>query len=105
MPPAAFAAGACAVECIASPFARRHSSHAMLRAILVHSVGASRLHWGRSRNTSARRWLNLACNNSAVICSPLAGSRFPCVTSAGDGSVLVAAVGMISTPALISGTV
>eukprot|EP00965_Chrysotila_dentata_P094561 3126476-Pleurochrysis_carterae.AAC.1 len=70
----------------------------MLRAMLVHSVGASRVHWGRSRNTSARRWVNLACSNSAVICPPLAGSRFPCLTTAGDASVLVAAVGMISTP-------
>eukprot|EP00965_Chrysotila_dentata_P101566 3353026-Pleurochrysis_carterae.AAC.1 len=84
MSPAAFAVGACAVECIASLFARRHSSHAMFRAMLVHSVGASRVHWGGSRNTSARRWLNLVCSNAAGICPPLAGSRFPCVTTAGD---------------------
>eukprot|EP00965_Chrysotila_dentata_P163777 5406918-Pleurochrysis_carterae.AAC.1 len=60
MSPAALVVGACAVECIASLFVRRHSSHAMFRAMLVHSVGASRVHWGRSRNTSARLWLNLA---------------------------------------------
>eukprot|EP00965_Chrysotila_dentata_P007234 234759-Pleurochrysis_carterae.AAC.1 len=70
MSPAAFADGACGVECIASLFTRRHSSHAMLRAMLVHSVGSSRVHSGRSRKTSARRWLNLACSNSAVICPP-----------------------------------
>eukprot|EP00965_Chrysotila_dentata_P118063 3902305-Pleurochrysis_carterae.AAC.1 len=71
MSPAAFATGTCADECTASLFACKQSSHAMLRAMPAHAFGASRVHCGSSRSTSARRWLKRVCSSSAVICVPL----------------------------------
>eukprot|EP00965_Chrysotila_dentata_P148642 4908384-Pleurochrysis_carterae.AAC.1 len=64
----------------------------MLRAMLAHACGASRVHCGSSRRTSDRRWLKRACNSSAVMCAPLACSRLPCVTTAGVATSL--AVGL-----------
>eukprot|EP00965_Chrysotila_dentata_P014575 482695-Pleurochrysis_carterae.AAC.1 len=54
MSPAAVGVGMCALECMASPFACRHSLHAKLRAIDAHDSWASRVHFGSSLSTSAR---------------------------------------------------
>eukprot|EP00965_Chrysotila_dentata_P093104 3075280-Pleurochrysis_carterae.AAC.1 len=75
----------------------------MLRAMLAHTFGASRVHCASSRRTSARRWLKRACKISAVICAPLTCSRLPCVTIAGDAMSLVDGLGMTSTPTLSRG--
>eukprot|EP00965_Chrysotila_dentata_P261240 6214190-Pleurochrysis_carterae.AAC.2 len=105
MSPAAFATSKCADECTASLFARKQSSQAMLPAMSAHAVGASRVHCGSSRSTSARRWLKRACSISAVICVPLVCSRLPCVTTAGDARVLALGLGTTSTHSrLRSGT-
>eukprot|EP00965_Chrysotila_dentata_P074937 2476138-Pleurochrysis_carterae.AAC.1 len=80
------------------------SSHARLRASFAHASGASRVHCGRSLMVSARRWLNRACSNSAVIAAPLLDSRLPCVTTAGDAAMGVLAASTTRTPTLSSGT-
>eukprot|EP00965_Chrysotila_dentata_P170112 5614870-Pleurochrysis_carterae.AAC.1 len=72
----------------------------MLRASVAHASGASRVHCGRSLMVSARRWLDRACSNFAVIAAPLFDSRLPCVTAAGDVAIGVLAVGTTSTPTL-----
>eukprot|EP00965_Chrysotila_dentata_P037018 1231786-Pleurochrysis_carterae.AAC.7 len=104
MSPSAFATGACADKCTALLFARKQPSQAMLRATSAHAFDASRVLCGSSRRTSARRWLKHACSDSAVVCFPLACSRLPCVTTAGDARVLALGLGTTSTPMLRSGT-
>eukprot|EP00965_Chrysotila_dentata_P150877 4985456-Pleurochrysis_carterae.AAC.1 len=69
----------------------------MLRASVAHASGASRVHCGRNLMVSARRWLNRACSNSAVITAPLFDSRLPCVTTAGDAAIGVLAAGTTKT--------
>eukprot|EP00965_Chrysotila_dentata_P047215 1566677-Pleurochrysis_carterae.AAC.1 len=76
-----------------------------VRAMSAHAFGASRVQCGRSRSTSARRWLKRACSSSAVICVPLFCFRLPCVTTAGEAMVLASGFGTASTPTLRSGTV
>eukprot|EP00965_Chrysotila_dentata_P100119 3307882-Pleurochrysis_carterae.AAC.1 len=54
MSPAALVGDMWAVKCTASLFAVRHSSHAKLRAIVAHELGALRVHyWGNRHSTSA----------------------------------------------------